>query len=309
MNRRTWPILDLIRVSADFLTRKGIDSPRLTAELLLAETLRCPRIELYTRFDRIVQPEPLARFRELIRRRATRTPTQYLLGRSEFMSLEFAVNEHVLVPRPETEILVEAAQRRAEAVENPVIADLGTGCGNIAIALAQRLPQSYILLCDVSEAALEVARVNAQKHNVHTRAQFLHGDLFAPLERAGWRARLDIIVSNPPYVADDEFPTLQPEVRDHEPRVALAGGPDGLDFYRGIVARAPEFLKPDGFLLLELPDGKGDAIRSLLTNATDSAAAPRFHQVETIEDHNRITRVLVARTAAAPEAACPRSSA
>ena len=284
-----WRVLDLIRVSTEFLASKGVDSPRLTAELLLVHALDCKRIDLYTRFDQITPPAALDRFRELIRQRAGRRPTQYLLGRCEFMSLEFAVNEHVLIPRPETELLVEAACRHAAAMASPRVADVGAGCGCIGLALAHRATDARVFLTDISEPALRVARANAKALGVDARAAFLHGDLFEPIEKRGLRAGLDMVASNPPYVAAGEFETLPPEVRDHEPRLALDGGPDGLDFYRRFVTQAPDFLKPSGFLLLEMPDGRANPIRSLV----DESAT--LDVVEIIKDYGRVERVLVAQ--------------
>jgi len=287
--QQTWCILELLQVSAPFLARKGVQSSRLEAELLLSHVLECERIALYTRFDQPVPADRLDRYRELIRRRSRRVPTQYLTGRCEFMSLPFTVGPGVLIPRPETEHLVETAARYARGLAQPTLADVGTGTGNIAVSLAHCLPDARVYASDISPEVLEVARINVEKNGVTDRVELLEGDLVQPFQQRALTGAFDIVASNPPYVADGEFPGLQPEVRDHEPRLALAGGADGLDFYRRLAAEAPPLLKEGGLLMMEMADGMGGEVEEIV--ASSQGLVP----VEVVEDYSRIRRVIVAR--------------
>lgn len=280
-------ILDVIQRSTDFLAKKGVSSPRLQVEHLLAHVLQLPRMKLYLNFERALTEEQLEAVRALVQRRGRREPLQYITGSAPFCSLELAVNPHVLVPRPETELLAERAwkflQQAAALRSAPVALDLGTGSGCLAIALAVNVPAAAIHATDASAEALALARENAARH--HASIQFHHGDLFAPLPSS---SRFRLIVSNPPYIPTARLETLEPEVRDHEPRRALDGGADGLDFYRRIASETGAFLEADGRLMLELDDD-GPA-----------AAAEIFRQqnwiVEAIEnDYNQRPRILIAR--------------
>jgi len=287
--QRQWTVLALLNWTRQFFEKKMIDPARLEAEVLLAHVLGCERIHLYTGFDRVVPAPKLAEFKRLIIERSQHRPTQYILGRAEFMSMEFIVNEAVLIPRPETEHLVEALISRARELADAKILDLGTGSGCIPVSAARHLPEAEFWAVDVSDEALAVARRNADRHEVAERIHFLRGDLFEPVGGLSF----DFIASNPPYVSESEWDELAPEVRDHEPRTALAGGPDGLDAYREIIPRAKEFLLPGGRLLLELPAGKAQAVREI------AAQSSGLHEEETIRDYQDIERVLV--LAAAPE--------
>ena len=280
-------ILDVIQRSTDFLAKKGVSSPRLQVEHLLAHTLRMPRMKLYLSFERALTQEQLDAVRALVRRRGRREPLQYITGSAAFCGLELAVNPHVLAPRPETELLAERAwkflQEPGVPKSAPSALDLGTGSGCLAIALAVKVPSAAIHATDVCAEALAMARQNAARH--HANIQFYHGDLFTALPAP---ARFRLIVSNPPYIPTARMDTLEPEVRDHEPRKALDGGADGMDFYRRIAAEAGAFLEADGRLMLELDDD-GPAV-----------AAEIFRQqnwiVEGIEsDYNQRPRILIAR--------------
>jgi release factor glutamine methyltransferase len=284
-------ILEVIQRSTDFLAQKGVSSPRLQAEHLLAHALRMPRMKLYLNFERALTQEQLDAVRALVRRRGRREPLQYITGSAAFCSLELAVNPEVLAPRPETELLAERGwkflQEAAALTPAPAALDLGTGSGCLAIALAVNAPAAAVHAADASAGALAVARENAERH--HARIQFHHGDLFAPLPPG---SRFRLIVCNPPYIPTARLATLEPEVRDHEPRQALDGGADGMDFYRRIAAGAAAFLERDGRIMLELDDD-GPA-----------AAAEIFRQhnwiVEAIEsDDNQRPRFLIARPAPA----------
>ena len=283
---KVWKTLDLSRTAAEFLAKKGIDAPRLTAELLLCHALGCERIDLYTRFDTAVTSEQLSAFRELIRRRAAHVPTQYLTESCEFMSLSFCVGEGVLIPRPETEFLVQACIDVAREMERPLLADVGTGCGAIAVAFVHELPAARAVATDISPTALEFARKNADRHGVAERVQFLEGDLLEPLRRSG--RSVDILASNPPYVAQDEFADLPPEIREHEPREALVAGPRGTEFHRRIIHEAGDVLAVGGYLALELPDGKAAEIVDMISDVP-------FEGVRLIEDHAGSERVLLAK--------------
>lgn len=272
-------VLEVISKSSDFLAKKGVDAPRLQTELLLAHVLQLPRMKLYLNFERTLTEPELDALRKLVQRRGQREPLQHLVGSTSFCGLEMAVNQHVLIPRPETELLAEAGWQFLSSLNSgPATAlDFGTGSGCIAITLATKCATTRVVALDVSAEALAIAKQNAAKHNVADRMEFRHGDGFAAL-KAG--ERFELIVSNPPYIASAEIETLQPEVRDHDPRGALDGGADGLDFYRRLATQAATFLKPHGKLMLEFGDGQADAINAILTaqNWTVEAVHPDYTQ-------------------------------
>lgn len=257
-------VLEVISKSSDFLAKKGVDSPRLQTELLLAHVLQLPRMKLYLNFERKLTEPELDSLRKLVQRRGQREPLQHLVGSTSFCGLEMAVNRHVLIPRPETELLAEAGWQFLSTINHqPSTAlDFGTGSGCIAIALATKCPTTHLIALDISAEALAMAKQNAEKNGVAERIEFRHGDGFATLKPG---ERFDLIVSNPPYIASVEIETLQPEVRDHDPRGALDGGADGLDFYRRIAAQAATLLKPNGKIMLEFGEGQADAISAIFT--------------------------------------------
>ncbi len=273
--------LELVRLATGYLAEKGVATPRLDAEVLLAHVLGVERIRLYTEFDKPLEEPEVAAFREALRRRARREPVAYITGEREFWSLPFRVGPGVLVPRPETELLVEAALEGAPPEGR--ILDLGVGSGCVLLAFLTERPGWTGVGTDVSDAALALARENAEALGVADRADLRRGDLFAPV--AG--ERFDRIVSNPPYVPRDEIEGLEPEVSRYEPRGALDGGPDGLDVIRRIAAEAPRFLAPEGRLLLEFGKGQDAAVRDLLAEAG-------FSRVEIRRDLAGIPRVAVA---------------
>ena len=284
-------VLQAIQRSVDFLAKKGVESPRLHAELLLAHVLQVPRMKLYLDFERVLTDDQQNSLRELVRRRGLREPLQHILGSACFCGLDLAVNRDVLVPRPETEILAELgwqflknlAARPGSAP--PSALDFGTGSGCIAIALAAQCPAARVSALDISPAALALARQNAAKHAVDSRIEFFAGDGFAALPAD---ARFDLIISNPPYIPAAGIASLDPEVRDHDPRVALDGGADGLDFYRRLAREAAAFLRPGGRIMLEFGDGQ------------ETAVAAAFERekwiVESVKpDYNARPRILAAR--------------
>lgn len=266
-----WTVTRLLAWTREYFQRGGIESPRLCAEILLAHALGCQRIQLYTRFEEAPADDALARYRALVKQAVGGHPIAYLTGSKEFFSLPFEVNADVLIPRPETEILVERTidlvRRTPDA--QPDILDLGTGSGCIAVALARHLPQARVFASDVSPAAVAVARRNAAKHAVAERIEFRCGSLFEPWADTDGHAApgaFDIIVSNPPYIATEGAP-VDRNVRDFEPQVALFAGPDGLAVARPLLAAAPPRLKSGGHLLLEMAFDQAPAVRALLADA------------------------------------------
>lgn len=256
-------VLEVIQRSAEFLARKGVDSSRLQAELLLADVLKLPRMQLYLKFERqLTQPEVEA-CRELVKRRSQREPLQHILGSTSFCGYEIRVNRDVLVPRPETELLAERAWLFLSALSKqgpPTALDFGTGSGCLAIALAAKVPTAQVYGLELSPSALALAQQNAKRNGVEERIRFFEGNGFSAVPGD---LRFDLIVSNPPYIPTADIPTLQPEVRDFEPHQALDGGADGLNFYRLLAGRAGGLLKPGGRLLAEFGDGQANSIRKL----------------------------------------------
>jgi release factor glutamine methyltransferase len=280
-------VLEGIQKSAEFLSKKGVDTPRLQAELLLAHVLKLARMKLYLNFERPLAPAEVDALRELVQRRGRREPLQHIVGSISFCGLEITVNRNVLVPRPETELLAEQGWTFLSTL-NPqpsTALDFGTGSGCLAVALAVKCPDATVHAVDISEPALQVAKQNAEHHHVTDRIQFLQGDGFNALP-AG--SQFDLIISNPPYIPAAEIETLQPEVRDYDPRAALDGGADGLDFYRRFADQTPPFLKSDGRLLLEFGDGQSDSIKKIFENQNWIVEAIR-------EDYNQRPRILMAR--------------
>jgi release factor glutamine methyltransferase len=283
-------VLEAIQRSSAFLSRKGVDSPRLQTELLLAQLLRLPRMQLYLNFERELTPPEVDGLRELVKRRGGREPLQHILGTTSFCGLEIAVNPQVLVPRPETELLAERGwtflNQLSTLNSQPSTAlDFGTGSGCLAIALASNCRAARVEATDSSLEALAVARENAARHGLTDRIEFRHGDGFAAVA-AG--TQFDLVISNPPYIPTADIAGLQPEVRDYDPRCALDGGPEGLDYYQRLAAESAAFLKPSGRLMVELGDGQAERVSAIL--------ATQKWIVETIqEDYAHQPRILVAR--------------
>jgi release factor glutamine methyltransferase len=248
------------------LARAAVESARLDAELLMAAAAHTSRAALIIGAAHI-DATVLERFERMVARRAAREPLAYIVGHHEFFSLEFEVCPGVLVPRPETETLVETALGFLNGRLSATILDIGTGSGAIAITIAKNAPQARIVALDISQVSLEVADRNARRHRCADRITFLQGDCFTALDAARDRPPFDLIVSNPPYIAEAEFATLAPEVRDFEPRVALAGGCDGMDFYRKIAAGLSRWLRRGGEVILEVGVGQADAVEALMRAA------------------------------------------
>jgi release factor glutamine methyltransferase len=263
MSEPSWTVRRVLGWTTQHFEKLGLDSPRLTAELLLAHVLHTSRVRLYTDLDRPLEAGELAAYRGLIARRAAGEPTSYLTGTREFYGRTFAVDPRVLVPRPETELLVEAVLQAVPRDAEIRVLDLCTGSGCVGITLALERPRARVLATDASPGAVEVARANAAALGPADRFEARLGDLLAPVEG---EPPFDVVVANPPYVPTGELPTLSPEVR-REPPLALDGGADGLDVVRRIAEEAPRRLVPGGLLALEIGDGQGPAVHSLLEAA------------------------------------------
>ncbi|MBW6510194.1 MAG: peptide chain release factor N(5)-glutamine methyltransferase [Desulfuromonadales bacterium] len=256
----SWTLLKLLRWMSGYFSDKGIDNPRLDAELLLAHQLGLDRVGLYLNYDRPLTTSELGAIRPLVKRRGQREPLQYLLGSTEFWSLSLKVTPAVLVPRADTEVLVEEALKRCAA--KGAMLDVGTGSGAILISLLKELPGWQGVGMDISPAALDIARHNLTAHALEKRGQLLVGDLATLPER-----RFDLIVSNPPYIPTAQWDELMPEVRDYEPALALLGGVDGLDCYRRLTAQAQACLNPGAWLVVEIGADQGDVVTALFAAA------------------------------------------
>ena len=288
-------VLETIQRSADFLAKKGVESPRLQIELLLAHVLRLPRLKLYLNFERVLTAAELESVRGFVKRRGVREPLQHIVGSTSFCGIEIAVDPSVLIPRPETELLAERATSflnslsttNNEPAEPLAALDFGTGSGCVAITLALKCAGARLVALDISPTALVVARANAAR--LGAVVEFFESDGFSALPAT---AQFDLVVSNPPYIPSANIETLDPEVREFDPRLALDGGTDGLDFYRRLAREAVRFLKPSGKLMLELGDEQAVSVRELL-------AAHKW-VVEAVElDYAGRERILIATPGAA----------
>jgi release factor glutamine methyltransferase len=260
-----WTIQKLLNWITEHFTSKGIDSPRLSAELLVSSILKMKRIELYMQFDRLVGKEQLDQLHDLVKRAGQNEPIAYLTGKTEFYSLELEVSRDCLIPRPETELLVQRAIEFLRTRSGKqFVCDLCTGSGCIAVAIARNYPQTHIIATDICDAALNMAARNVEKHQLKERIKLLCGDLFDPIMPQLDTNKFDLIVCNPPYVSTAEFEGLGKNIKDYEPKAALLAGADGLDIYRRIIERVDVFLKSDAALMLEIGYSHGPAVRELL---------------------------------------------
>jgi release factor glutamine methyltransferase len=301
-------VLDVIQRSADFLAKKKVDSPRLQAELLLAHVLKLPRMQLYLNFERVLTSAEQDELRQLVKRRGDREPLQHIVGSTSFCGLEIKVDRHVLIPRPETELLAEQAwtfvnqrsglhaagsgpdssQTQSERTEGrsvPAALDFGTGSGCIAIALAVRCPTATIVALDVDPNALTRAKENATRHRAAERIRFVLGNGLAALPQ---HIDFDLVVANPPYIPSSEIDGLQPEVRDYDPRLALDGGSDGLNFYRHLAGKTPGVLRMGGKVMVEFGDGQESAVTQLFQH--ENWIVERI-----LNDYTQRARILIAR--------------
>jgi release factor glutamine methyltransferase len=288
----TWTVRRLLEWTSPFFERKGIDSPRLSAELLLAHVLAVPRIKLYTDYQRILDARQLAAYRELVRRAAEDEPVAYLTGRAHFFNLEFHVTRDVLIPRPDTETLVENVIqliRHDSGLTAPRILDLCTGSGCIAAAIAHNVKEATVVATEISPPAVAVARENLQWLGLADRVVVEQGDLFAPLDRLADRDPFHLLVANPPYIPTAQIPQLDRSVRDYEPLTALDGGLDGLSIHRRILTESPPRLRSGSHIFLEIAFDQAEAARQL------AAQHAEFTDVRILKDHAGNDRVLTAR--------------
>jgi release factor glutamine methyltransferase len=296
-----WTILEVLRWTSDYYQKKEVSEPRASAEVLLAHALGLSRLDLYLKYDQPLAPEELSRFRALVRRRAAGEPVAYLTGHKEFRSLDFQVTPAVLIPRPETELLVEAVLEvcREEGQESPRSEnhkakttnrlwglEVGVGSGAVATVLAKELPLFTWIGLDLSLEALKVARHNARRHGVGERLHFLQSDLFSGL-KAG--PSFAVIAANLPYVSADDWKSLPPDIRLYEPKEALLGGEDGLALLWPAAREAHRYLRPEGWLALEVGPGQGEIIRDLLEKGGG------YDRLELLKDYQGIDRVVRSR--------------
>jgi release factor glutamine methyltransferase len=280
-------VAEALQTGTDTLATAGVDTPRVDAEWLMTHVLDCPRHELVLRHEEVLTEAKQSQWDVLMIRRAARIPLQHLLGSVEFCGLVFEVNENVLIPRPETELLAEGAWQFANVIERPVILDVGTGSGCLAIAIAVNCSQAEVHALDVSAQALAVARANAARHQVQEGIIFHEADGRRELPSG---TRFDLIVSNPPYIPTAEIPKLQAEVHEHDPHLALDGGRDGLEFYRALATHARERLQPAGRMMLEIGDGQAEMVSALLL-------AAGWRVLEVFPDLNNVQRIVIASPA------------
>jgi release factor glutamine methyltransferase len=296
VSEQNWTVRSLLEWSTTFLTEREIDSPRLTAELLLADVLKTNRIGLYVRFDQPMDTPELAAFRGHLQRRSRKEPTQYILGTQDFWSLTFKVDSRVLIPRPETECIIEEVQRLVRArslAGDGEFLDLCTGSGAIACALAAEFPFSDIHASDISKEALALAKENAEDNGLEQQISFFQGSLFEALPEVQY----DLIATNPPYIRHEEMETLQEEVRLFEPHLALDGGKAGMDLIEQILHDAHRYLKPGGVLLMEIGSSQGQEALEAVKKA------PELEEARLLQDYAQLDRILCCRrTSSLPSA-------
>jgi release factor glutamine methyltransferase len=287
-----WTVRRLLEWTTGFFTRKEVDGPRLSAELLLSHVLNAPRIKLYTDYESELSDKHLATYRALVQRAAEHEPIAYLTGRAHFFNLEFQVTPDVLIPRPDTETLVENVlqlARNSPGFETPRVLDLCTGSGCIGAAIAHHLKNAVVVATDISEAAVAVAKRNLEKLELDSRVTVAQGDLFEALNGLADPSPFDLIVSNPPYIPTAQIEQLDKNVRDFEPRIALDGGIDGLVIHRRIAADAPPRLRTGGRLYLEIQFDQGPAAKELFSTH------PELEDIRIIKDHAGNERLITAR--------------
>ena len=296
---KRWTVSEILYKATSHLKKRRIPEPRIDAEALLAHVLKIDRLEIYLNLDCQLTEKQLSAYEKLIERRAGREPVAFIVGYKEFMGLKFFVNKDVLIPRPETEILVENVIKKVPDVKKSksyegskdssiIIVDLCTGSGNIAISLAKNILECKIYATDISKGAIQVAQKNASFHNVEGKVEFLLGNLFRPLEKLNSNLAADFVVSNPPYVRSSDLALLQPEIRK-EPVSALEGGNEGLNFYQRIIPEASKYLVYGGYLIMEIGDYQGKAVMELFKKEK------QFSQLRLVKDYAGLDRVVMAQ--------------
>jgi release factor glutamine methyltransferase len=285
----TWTIQKLLNWVSQYLTDKAIDSPRLSAELLLSHVLGLKRIELYTQYNKPVAGQELEKLRELVKRAGGHEPIAYLVGKTEFYSMEIIVTPDCMIPRPETELLVQRAIEFLRTRSGTqFVCDLCTGSGCIAVAVAKNYPNARIIATDICDAALAVAAKNIEKHQLQDKIKLLSGDLFDPIIPQLDVGKFDLIVCNPPYVSSSEYEKLDTNVKDYEPRLALFAGDDGMDIYRRIMEKVDQFLKSDAALIIEIGYGQGQAVKEMLEQTGS------FSEIKIEKDFHNNDRIVTA---------------
>ncbi len=286
MTTKIWHVLELLEWTTSYFDKHNIPNPRLDAEVLLGHLLDKSRLQLYLHFDMPVFQKDLTVFRELIKKRIERTPISYLTKHKEFMSLDFYIDERVLIPRPETEFIVETVLNSTNS--NPQrILEIGTGSGIIAISLAVNMPECEIIATDISKEALVVAKKNRDTHSCEERITLMQGDLYEPIQSQN-TTKFHWIVSNPPYVASTERNNISSDVYEYEPHIALFAGNDGLAIIRRLIAEAPKFLLPKGQLIFEIGEKQSEHVKELLDKQSE------FKDFQLINDYAGIERVVIA---------------
>jgi len=276
-------VLEALNKSSEYLDKKGIESPRTNAELMLAHILKCKRLQLYLSFDKPLKENERNMYKEFLLRRAKHEPVQYITGNVEFYGLEFIINKSVLIPRPETELLVETILKNVTPVEGLNILDIGTGSGNIVVSLAKNLPNSKFTAIDKSSDALDTAKKNSELNKVNNQINFLEFDILTEHELTD--ESFDLIVSNPPYVSNDDFKNLAPELNKFEPEIALTDFSDGYYFYKCITEKASQLLKSNGKIFFELGAGQSKKVNEILQSNN-------FCSIEIVKDYQNHDRVI-----------------
>lgn len=285
-HNKIWTITELLRWSTDYLKEKGFQDARLNSELLLSHTLNCSRIDLYTRFDQPLGKDELTVFKALFKRRLDHEPLQYIIGESEFMGLKFFVDKRVLIPRQETEVLVEETINIGRTFEGNInILDIGVGSGNIAVSLTKFIDKASVTGIDVSADALVVARLNVDRYALNDKVKLHHQNIFDEIKLD---TKFDIIVSNPPYISSDEMKEVQPEVAEYEPLIATTDNQDGLTYHKRIVEVGKALLKPGGWLLFEIAYNQKEDVFELFSNSG-------YSSIDAIKDYGGNFRVVKGR--------------
>ena len=276
-------VLEVIKLSTEYLQKKGVESPRANAEILLAEILNCKRLELYLAFDKPLAENEVQVYREAIRKRGLRIPLQYIVGNVEFYGLKLIVNENVLIPRPETELLVEKIINDSDKSNNLKILDIGVGSGNISLSISKNLPNSKVVAIDISKTALDVANQNAEINSLQDRIEFRLFDIMN--DNLNSLGKFDLIVSNPPYVSENDYESLEPELKNHEPKIALTDNSNGISFYKHIVEASDQLLKKPGKIYFELGIDQSAQVQEYFKQNN-------FTNIKITKDYSGIERII-----------------
>lgn len=276
-------VLEVIKLSTEYLQKKGVESPRANAEILLAEILKCKRLELYLAFDKPLAENEVQIYREAIRKRGLRIPLQYIVGNVEFYGLKLIVNENVLIPRPETELLVEKILNDSDKYTNLNILDIGVGSGNISLSISKNLPNSKVVAIDISESALDIANQNAVINSLQDRIEFRLFDFMNDdLNSLG---KFDLIVSNPPYVSESDYEFLEPELKNYEPKIALTDNSNGISFYKNIINVSDQLLNKPGKIYFELGIDQSIQVQKYFEQKY-------FENIKVTKDYSGIERII-----------------